>query len=210
MIYFVQCTDGGPIKIGYSVDVEARVRKLEAYYGRPLSLLAAMPGDLGTEAEIHEQFAHLRLGRTEQFRPAAELLEFVGRMDRIAVNPDAVEVMSPQFVDIQLRVDLETHEKIKSLADQEGSSVPAYIMATAFEDIGDELVTLQEILEDGTDGWYSKSRRELDVDEAAQNLRQLWRKYRKKPAKLTKPYHFHVDQYGDTLQKLLDFGPPES
>ena len=34
MIYFTQPTDSGPVKIGYSADVPARVRQLEAHYGR--------------------------------------------------------------------------------------------------------------------------------------------------------------------------------
>lgn len=40
MICFLQCLDGGAIKIGYSADVETRHRQLELHYGRPLALLA--------------------------------------------------------------------------------------------------------------------------------------------------------------------------
>jgi hypothetical protein len=42
-LYFLQSPDGGAVKIGYSEDVEARHRQLEAHYGRPLTLLTAIP-----------------------------------------------------------------------------------------------------------------------------------------------------------------------
>jgi hypothetical protein len=45
VIYFMQPTDGGPVKIGCSDDVERRHEELEAFYGQPLALLATMPGD---------------------------------------------------------------------------------------------------------------------------------------------------------------------
>lgn len=79
MIYFAQGAEGGPIKIGYSEDVDARIRQLEAHYGQLLVLLATMPGDQQVERQIHERFAELRFGRTEQFRPGADLMDFIGR-----------------------------------------------------------------------------------------------------------------------------------
>ncbi len=79
MIYFVQPVDGGPIKIGTTINLESRLKQLEAHYGCPLALLATMTGDAEREREIHDQFSHLRLGRTEQFQPADDLLAFIGR-----------------------------------------------------------------------------------------------------------------------------------
>lgn len=78
-VYFVQAADGGPIKIGTSVDVRARLKQLELAYKRPLAMLAEMPGGREEEGAIHERFSHLRIGRTEQFRPGPDLLEFIGR-----------------------------------------------------------------------------------------------------------------------------------
>ena len=100
MIYFLQPTDGGPIKIGFSADVDTRHKALEAHYRRPLALLATLPGGRTEEAEIHRRFDHLRLdnggsrgARIEQFRPAADLLAFIGRPLLVDANPDAVEAM---------------------------------------------------------------------------------------------------------------------
>lgn len=95
MIYFLQPVDGGPVKIGTSENVEARHRQLEAHYGVPLALLATMPGGRAEEAEVHAQFDHLRLGRTEQFRPAPELMAYIGRPLLVGANPAIVEALKP-------------------------------------------------------------------------------------------------------------------
>jgi hypothetical protein len=58
-----------------------------------LALLATLPGGYKEEREIHEKFAHLRFDRTEQFAPATELMEFIGKPLLVAADPDAVEVM---------------------------------------------------------------------------------------------------------------------
>jgi hypothetical protein len=93
MIYALQSTDGGSVKIGFSADVDARRLHLESHYGKPLVLLATMPGGRDEERKIHARFAHLRLGRTEQFRPAADLMAFLGRPLLVDANPETVEAM---------------------------------------------------------------------------------------------------------------------
>jgi hypothetical protein len=90
MIYFAQLPTGA-IKIGFTDGLEARLSGLANHYGTELALLATMPGDRSVEAEIHERFSHLRLGRTEQFRPAADLMAFIGKPLLVDPNPDAVE-----------------------------------------------------------------------------------------------------------------------
>lgn len=92
MIYFAQASDGGPVKIGFSSNVNSRIRQLEFIYRRPLSLLATMPGDRVREREIHDRFTHLRMGRTEQFHPGPDLMEFIGRP--LFVNASPVEPMA--------------------------------------------------------------------------------------------------------------------
>jgi hypothetical protein len=96
VIYFLQSTDGGPVKIGTTEDVEARRRQLESHYGKPLALLATLPGGRDEEAEIHERFGYLRLGypgRSEpfpvQFRSDPELMAFLGRPLAPAEAPPA-------------------------------------------------------------------------------------------------------------------------
>jgi hypothetical protein len=102
MIYFAQPPEGGPIKIGFSANVEARIRQLEAHYGRSLAVLATMDGGRETEREIHERFAHIQLkgpgsrgNRLEQFKPTADLMAFIGLPMLVGANPNAVEAMKP-------------------------------------------------------------------------------------------------------------------
>jgi hypothetical protein len=61
-----------------------------------LILLATVPWDRVVESEIHQQFSHLRLGRSEQFRPGADLLDFIGRPLLVNPDPDAIEATPPR------------------------------------------------------------------------------------------------------------------
>jgi hypothetical protein len=92
LIYFLQPDGGGPIKIGYSDDVERRHREVEVHYGCPFTILATIEGDLIRERQIHFRFARHRFGNTEQFRPGAEILEFLGRP---ALDPAFVAAVEP-------------------------------------------------------------------------------------------------------------------
>lgn len=93
MIYFAQIASDGPVKVGFTDDLPTRRKALENLYGCRLTILATMQGGRDEERAIHNRFAHLRLGRTEQFRPAAELMAFIGRPLLVGVNSDTVEVM---------------------------------------------------------------------------------------------------------------------
>jgi hypothetical protein len=117
VIYFLQSSSGGPIKIGYSQDVETRIGQLEADFGRPLALLRVMPGGRDEEKAIHGRFAHLRLGQTEQFRPASDLMDFIGRPLLVGANPDTVEVMGVDRVTIvNLKGSMEQREWLDHIA----------------------------------------------------------------------------------------------
>jgi len=73
-VYFIQGVNGGPIKIGYSLNPERRARDLET--ADRLIVLACFPGDRYTEHKLHHRFSGLRLNG-EWFRPGSELLEFI-------------------------------------------------------------------------------------------------------------------------------------
>lgn len=90
MIYFIQ-TASGSIKIGTTINLRARLTALANEYQAPVSLLGTRPGGAEEEKEIHGRFAHLRLGKTEQFRPAPELLEFIGKPLLASAAHDAVK-----------------------------------------------------------------------------------------------------------------------
>ena len=99
MIYFAQLPTGA-IKIGFSDDVESRLIQLKQHYRHPLSLLCTMEGGRETEREIHDRFGHLRIAHhreKEQFRPGADLLEFIGLPLLVNANPTAVEAVTSNF-----------------------------------------------------------------------------------------------------------------
>lgn len=124
MIYFLQSVNGGPIKIGFSTDIQRRHAELETHYDQPLVLLATMKGDRRTESEIHHRFAHLRLGRTEQFRPGPELMAFIGRP--LFVNQGDVELMDASRAGTLIRVSVEFSEAIKEAASFDKFSISEY------------------------------------------------------------------------------------
>jgi hypothetical protein len=135
VIYFCQDVDGGSIKIGCSNDVPARVRQLESHYRRPLALLATIEGSRATEAEVHARFGHLRVGRTEQFKPAAELLEFIGRPLLVGANPDAVEAMPATAKPVRLDLSPADHERLERCAKERGLSKSSYARMAVLERI---------------------------------------------------------------------------
>jgi len=76
--YFVQPLERGPVNIGQASNVTKRLIELQGYYLRPLVVLGTIKGGRDQEQALYAKFAHLRLGRAEQFRPATELMEFIG------------------------------------------------------------------------------------------------------------------------------------
>lgn len=142
MIYFMQPITGGPVKIGCSQDVDARHRQLERHYGVPLAVLATMEGDEAKEKELHDRFAHLRLcgpgkrGRhIEQFRPAAELMAFIGRPLLVGANPDAVEAVLPAGFDPSrndrtAKIDATVLGWAETVAKAKGLTVAEYLSET--------------------------------------------------------------------------------
>ncbi len=129
MIYFLQATEGGPVKIGHTNNVKRRLEHLEFHYGRSLTLLGTREGGLRREREIQARFSHLRLGITEQFRPASDLMQFIGAPSTVDVNPMTVVVMEPapeiRPPSFQVRGSLGFRRAIEEFAEFDGKSVPA-------------------------------------------------------------------------------------
>lgn len=76
MIYFIQRPDGGPIKIGKSIQPSVRRKAVEKKRGCVLRCLGVMPGGIPEEGALHRRFSALRLER-EWFRPESELTDFI-------------------------------------------------------------------------------------------------------------------------------------
>ena len=71
----------GPIKIGYSVDPESRLRSLQSGSPVKLAILAVEQGGASREAAYHEQFAADRL-HGEWFKRTPALTKLIARLTK--------------------------------------------------------------------------------------------------------------------------------
>lgn len=62
-VYFIRMGDDGPVKIGYTKDVPARMNALQTASPYPLVLMRQIPGGAAAEHWLHRLFADLRLQR---------------------------------------------------------------------------------------------------------------------------------------------------
>lgn len=74
-VYIAEREDGA-IKIGFSSDIERRLRELRKITRSAVQLLACFPGGKPDELRLHDRFRHLHLGE-EWYRPGADLVAFV-------------------------------------------------------------------------------------------------------------------------------------
>jgi hypothetical protein len=87
-----------------------------------------MEGDREREADIHGRFAHLRLGRTEQFRPGADLMAFIGRPLLVNPDPDAVEIHPNRPLKTRAaKLDAGLLRRAKTIADDKGLDLSEYL-----------------------------------------------------------------------------------
>ena len=90
-----------------------------------------MEGDRSTEAEIHGRFAHLRFGRTEQFRPEPDLMTFINRpLFAAAGDVVGVEVMKPEVKPVRLDMTERGHRLLRLVAAYEDKSMAVYARET--------------------------------------------------------------------------------
>ena len=76
LVYFVEAGVGGPIKIGWTQDIDRRIAELQTANAHKLTLLGTVPGTMDREAALHARFSHLRL-EAEWFRNSEEIHEFL-------------------------------------------------------------------------------------------------------------------------------------
>lgn len=108
MIYFMQITDvPSAVKIGYSADPARRAQQLGWQVGGTLELLAAAPGRIPQEADIHRKFAHLRLKAlpepfritgNEWFAVDDDLSFFIGHVAQTGALPLALHERRHDYV----------------------------------------------------------------------------------------------------------------
>jgi len=89
-VYFVQRADGGPIKIGCSAFLDARLTQLAINTKAKLVLLASAPGSFREEGRLHRQFAALRV-EGEWFEDCAILRAAIAHVARTGALPPPIE-----------------------------------------------------------------------------------------------------------------------
>lgn len=61
MIYFIRQGSSGPIKIGYTKDILARISQLQTSSPLPITVLGLQKGDVSDEKRVHNHFASIRM-----------------------------------------------------------------------------------------------------------------------------------------------------
>jgi hypothetical protein len=74
------------VKIGSAVDAQRRLKHLQAASADPLVLLGVVPGAIPDEKRLQRKFMDHR-ERGEWFRPAPELMAFIGQLARAVAEP---------------------------------------------------------------------------------------------------------------------------
>jgi hypothetical protein len=78
-VYFVQGTEGSPIKIGWANNPKDRLKTLQTASPVKLKIIGIFPGTQEIEKFCHKVFSHLGIGG-EWFNPEEELLAFIERL----------------------------------------------------------------------------------------------------------------------------------
>lgn len=84
-VYFIQCGEGGAIKIGIAVDPAARLRSLQTAHHERLSILVTTKGGQPAEQAYHKRFAAHRL-HGEWFSPHPDILAEVARLRALSLR----------------------------------------------------------------------------------------------------------------------------
>jgi hypothetical protein len=76
-IYFVQCGEDGPIKIGMASDIKSRINDIQSMCPYKLTVIGSIAGGgKTTERLLHKRFSALRL-HGEWFNPGDDLIRFI-------------------------------------------------------------------------------------------------------------------------------------
>lgn len=75
-IYFIQVGESGPIKIGFSSNVDQRLRTLQTGHTEKLKLLHSQIGTKADEGRLHNRFRNIHI-KGEWFEADPSLLEFI-------------------------------------------------------------------------------------------------------------------------------------
>lgn len=93
-VYFIGASKG-PVKIGTTVNLPARLKKLQTGSAVRLKVLVCIPGDAELEAEYHTMFANLRING-EWFQGAPIRREIDRLRKQMLSNPHSGKFVQPK------------------------------------------------------------------------------------------------------------------
>lgn len=85
-IYFIQRGVDGPIKIGFTQNLDKRLAQLQSVSPYLLEIVRTERGGPKEEQYLHRKFKHLRISTSEWFEPGPELLAYLGRSKPITTT----------------------------------------------------------------------------------------------------------------------------
>ena len=78
-VYFIQSANDGPIKIGYTTNVQRRLQELQTANPEELTLLHYTTGGRRFELYLHEKFREYNK-RDEWFFPNIEIIKYIEKL----------------------------------------------------------------------------------------------------------------------------------
>lgn len=128
-MYFMQSIDGGPIKIGTTIQLSVRLNQLKKPNGRELIILGIMDGGADEERAIHREFASLREDG-EWFKPSTAILDFIASRCRAWDGEDESSMVRSV---VSLKASQEFEEWLDEFVDFSGSGTRANAMKRAIK-----------------------------------------------------------------------------
>ena len=82
LLYFIRRGPDGPVKIGWSQNVDRRMAELQVANAEKLELVGTVPGKWKDEAVLHARFSHLQVSDNEWFHCSEEVLDYIQKHGR--------------------------------------------------------------------------------------------------------------------------------
>lgn len=139
MIYFARLEEGGPIKIGTTINLHERILAHQRVFGESFSVFAVMEGGPEEEKDLHVRFENLKIGEMgrEWFKPDADLEIFIGRYAEPWEMQPRKRPRKQQYVStnnfVAFRGTEEYKEWVQWFAEQQGCSV-IHLIEVALDD----------------------------------------------------------------------------
>ena len=120
MIYFIQGVSGGSIKIGYSKDIESRIKSLQFHSPVQLTVVGWMEGSVELERQLHKVFSSHRLWG-EWFSPDESILDYIRcNCEKLPV-PEGVS--TKKTTHLNFRVSEETNKRLRAVTKVSGKTI---------------------------------------------------------------------------------------